>query len=176
MSSVGSLRSSLVLPLSVNKLTCKNDITKEHKLFYRSNYYKRDKGLHKNTYISIFRNVNQLIISTVDMRNLKHNNSNKTKSQMGTWKKQAINESDQRSFFTYITIVGRRNNVFKFLAGEDIYSYKMTFSMTMLASLWRWNLNNLKHNISFYISTIYQSLPVVNENIRSQTTISMQEP
>jgi hypothetical protein len=68
------------------------------------------------------------------MRNLKPN-STKTKSQMGLERNKQEMKVIKGAFFTYITIVGRRNNIFEFLAGEDINSYKMTFSMTMLASL-----------------------------------------
>lgn len=96
---------------------------------------KRPKVIIKHTYISIFRNVNQLIIGTVDMRNLQNQvQQNKIQKQKKSiWGFLKTNSENPKD--TYITIVGRRNNIFKLLAGENVNSNKVTFCMSMLASL-----------------------------------------
>ena len=47
------------------------------------------------------------------------------------------------SFKTYITIVGRWNNILELLSSEDINSNEVTLRVTVLTSLRSRNLNNL---------------------------------
>lgn len=49
----------------------------------------------------------------------------------------------QKQKWPYITVVGWRNNIFKFLAIKYINPHKVALCMSMLSSFWSGNFNNL---------------------------------
>lgn len=118
----------------------------------------------KKTYKSILGNINQLIVSTIDMGNLlKQINMN-----TGTCKENHKSKSHSE-VISYITIMGRGDNIFQLLSSEDINSNEVTLSMTMLTSLGGGNFHNLpqltKHHLAKFI---YKNNQFQTQNIRIQ--------
>lgn len=105
------------------------------------------------TYKTIFGYINQLIVSASNMGSLWRELQIHSKpSTFWLWEKNKNKNSkieptekinNKEKALHYITIVGGRHNIFKLLSIKYINSHKVALGMSMLASLWSGNFNNL---------------------------------